>query len=215
MKRICENPKCNKSLDGHPSKKYCNRSCQNEAFREKHKKRFEFACQACGRKFFKWRKTNKLGQGHPYCSRRCANLTNAKNIRQERLFHTGGYVAVYSPDHPRAYGGRVKEHTLVVEKALGRFLRSGEEVHHINGIRDDNREENLVVCERPQEHRFIERMTNHLFREFIRTKGLGEELTAFLESRFFSKYSPGDWEQLRDRRPSELREYFGLDRPIC
>lgn len=62
---------------------------------------------------------------------------------QQRM--RGGYVRVWAPDHPRAYRGTVREHILVAERTIGRSLRSGEVVHHINGVRDDNRPENLQV----------------------------------------------------------------------
>ena len=58
---------------------------------------------------------------------------------------------VRAPDHPRARASAyVFEHILVVEARLGRYLQPGESVHHRNGLRHDNRPENLELWTRPQ-----------------------------------------------------------------
>lgn len=57
-----------------------------------------------------------------------------------------GYIYVYFPDHPYSTkDGYVMEHILVAECLLGRWLKDNECVHHINGKRDDNRKQNLLV----------------------------------------------------------------------
>ncbi|HZQ86957.1 MAG TPA: HNH endonuclease signature motif containing protein [Acidimicrobiales bacterium] len=72
------------------------------------------------------------------------------NWKGGRTRHKAGYVMVRAPDHPRACLGYVFEHILVAEELIGRFLMEGESVHHINGVRDDNRPENLELWTRPQ-----------------------------------------------------------------
>lgn len=59
-----------------------------------------------------------------------------------------GYVRV------RGEGRNRLEHRLVIESALGRPLTKTEVVHHINGVKTDNRAENLLVCSASQ-HREI------------------------------------------------------------
>jgi HNH endonuclease len=56
------------------------------------------------------------------------------------------------PGHPRAHpkSPYVFEHILVMESILGRYLVEGESIHHRNGVRDDNRGENLELWIRPQ-----------------------------------------------------------------
>lgn len=73
------------------------------------------------------------------------------NWRGGQTWHKAGYLMVRMPEHPRARThGYVFEHILVMEEVLGRPLFPDETVHHKNGVKDDNRPENLELWTRPQ-----------------------------------------------------------------
>lgn len=63
-----------------------------------------------------------------------------------RRIKTNGYAEIYMPSHPNvSKRNTVYEHTLIAEKMLGRYLKKGEIVHHIDFNKSNNNPNNLVV----------------------------------------------------------------------
>ena len=83
-----------------------------------------------------------------------------------------GYVFIYKPEDPRApiRNPYIAEHILVAESVLGKTLPIKAEVHHINGIRDDNRKENLIICENKAYHLMLHRRQKK-FKEVTKNAG--------------------------------------------
>lgn len=100
------------------------------------------SCDRCGIEYA----VSKALKNSKYCSRRCGVLRS-----NGRYSNNQGYVQRSVPNHPRANAnGCVAEHRLVMEKHIGRYLEQHENVHHKNGVRDDNRIENLELWQKSQ-----------------------------------------------------------------
>lgn len=68
-----------------------------------------------------------------------------------RIKDNFGYIQIWKPDHPNCKSaGYIHEHRLVMSEFLGRQLQKNENIHHKNGIRDDNRIENLELWTKSQ-----------------------------------------------------------------
>lgn len=69
---------------------------------------------------------------------------------------SGGYIRLLLPGHPRAdFKGRVSEHIVVVERAMGHYLREPAQVHHVDGNGENNHPSNLVACDNDSYHKLL------------------------------------------------------------
>lgn len=70
-----------------------------------------------------------------------------------RYLDDDGYVMVYAPDHPHCdAANRVREHRLVMESQIGRYLLPAEVVDHIDGNPSNNDPTNLRLFASNAEH---------------------------------------------------------------
>lgn len=124
------------------TQKYCNRVC---------KSRFRWAqgidnvtnsCVVCNKMF----SSNAL-VGRLTCGRECLIFYKKKTgDTKEGHLNKDGYRIIARPGHANCNRyGKVLEHTWVMSEHLKRPIRKGENVHHRNGIKDDNRIENLEL----------------------------------------------------------------------
>ena len=154
-------------------RKHCSRKCRSEAARKKHVR----TCKQCGAEFNKQVPPSHQSRGRgQYCSKECAGV--ARRDRAQKFceqcgkeFEVEGNRSAAKfcstqchNDARRTWKGMdahgyivasvdgepVRQHRLVMEEHLGRHLKPNENVHHKNGVRHDNRIENLELWTKSQ-----------------------------------------------------------------
>ena len=165
---FCQNP-----FEVYPARirkgaKYCSRQCKNKdligkthtaehnrnigigSIGKKHSKKSKILMSIAQKNRFKinpmlQETKNKLSISH--------SGENSSKWKGGKARTIEGYILIYNPSHPfRNSNNYILEHRLVMEKHRGRYLKPTEIVHHINGIVDDNRIENLQLFDDWKKH---------------------------------------------------------------
>lgn len=106
-------------------------------------------CPHCGEIFRPSRAISK------YCSNPCRWANNGGHNRKEEMWRKPdkkGYITgtVWIDDETQI---KVRQHRWIMERHIGRKLLPDEDVHHKNGIKHDNRIENLEIIDHAEHAR--------------------------------------------------------------
>jgi len=138
---------CGKIFQGrNRQQKYCSKKCIQRTYYNRNPQRQTKPCPVCGKLI---RNTAKGCLEHTVRNtRRGDKNPNWKGGRYKTEY---GYIRVRCPDGKERF-----EHVLVWQEVNGKTLPDGWIIHHLNGIRDDNRIVNLVAMPDSKHRRLLE-----------------------------------------------------------
>ena len=157
------------------TKHFCNKDCfhKQQKIDCQAKKVPNCNCDYCGKAIYMIPVKLKRIKHH-FCNNDCyvkwlpENTKANKNPSWQggRVKTDEGYIRIYMPEHPNSSKQYVLEHRLVMEQKLGRYLTKDELVHHLNGNKSDNHEENLVVTSKiKHEKKTVEKVQANRIKE--------------------------------------------------
>lgn len=182
--KVCS--KCKKQKDLHEFGKdshakdglrYSCKKCSNQSQRKKIRKKIDFICESCGKTKKVDYYSNKRRQTN-FCLNCVAKKTQTgvKKPRGDASYiSTDGYKMIkcdgdYDPSGRNRYK---REHVLVIEDYIGRKLNTqqggnGEQVHHIDGDKLNNKIDNLLLCKNTKHHKDVDCQLHELAFELVR-----------------------------------------------
>lgn len=142
-------------------------------------------CPICNKNAWVNETTIRYKDGFKMC-KNCNNerfRTSGKNhigYKNGKTKKPSGYVYVLLEDTDPLLcmsitGNYVAEHRYLVAKKIGRPLKTSEHIHHLNGIKDDNRIENLKLVN-GEEHMIITQLEQRVKRLEKENKRLKNKL---------------------------------------
>lgn len=154
-------------VDNRSKTPYCHcKVCHQKSIIEWKKKYPEKYQEQLDKRLVKYRNKRGIPLDKPRMPKKCPEGTIGKN----------GYRVLRDKKnlgHPCCSDkkGRIFAHVLAMYNHLGRPLRKGETIHHKNGIRDDNRIENLELWDRrhPPGQRVVDRIK--YYKEYLEFHG--------------------------------------------
>ena len=106
--------------------------------------------------FKKGQKSWNAGKKAPQISK--SKMGSKNPMWKGGIIYRLGYKFIKDRNHPFSNKrGYVRYSWLVMEKKIGRGLKKGEVVHHINGIKNDDRPDNLYLFKNTGIHTSYER----------------------------------------------------------